>query len=404
MTTKVGVGESNKKDSFEAGVEAAETAMKQAGLQECDFVFLFSTAGYDQEKILVGVRSITGNAPLSGCSGEGIITQSGPAGEGMFTNNGLVKGLDTVGVMVFSSDTVKFFNCSSQGLKTNSKKAGVEIGRKIKEQKIENQLTLLMFPDGMTVNSNDFFKGIDSVIDKPLSFCGGTAGENLTFIRTYQYHNDMVLTDAVSCVLISGEINIEIGVSHGCMPISLERTITKSEDNNIYEIDNKPAWDFFKEYLSEDLKEFSAELVTFFVLGEKVPDDLTGDYGRYMTRVPLNQNPDGSLYVNTAMPSGTKVYMMRRDEEKVSNGAKNLANKIKNKIGDKKPVAVFQFDCAGRGKRLFGDDTKKLGVDVIQDVFGKEIPWLGFYSYGEIAPIKNQNHVHNVTVVLLVMY
>ena len=404
MATSVGVGESKQSNPFEAGVEAAKKALEQAKIQKCDFVFLFATAGYDQEEMLKGVRSVTGSAPLSGCSGAGIITQSGPAGEGMFTNKGLVKGEDTLAVMVFSSDTINFFNCYSEDLRKNSTKAGIEIGESIKKEKIENPLTLLMFPDGMTVNSKELFKGIDSAIEKPIPFCGGTAGENLTFIKTYQYHNDKVLSDGVSCVLISGKVDIEVGVSHGCIPISLARTITKAEENNIYEIDNKPAWDFFKEYLPEDLGDFSAELVTFFVLGEKVSAELENDYGKYITRVPLNQNPDGSLYVNTVMPTGTKVHMMRRDEDKVSNGAKDLARKLYRKHANKNPIAVLQFDCAGRGRRLFGDDTKRLGVDVIQDVFGKEVPWLGFYSYGEIAPIGKQNHVHNVTVVLLLIY
>ena len=404
MATKVGVGESKKKDPFEAGTEAAQKALEKAGLHECDFVFLFATAGYEQELMLKGVRSVTGDTPLSGCSGEGIITQSGPAGEGMYGVNGLIEGEDVVGVMVFSSDTLSFFNCISHELLEKSRDAGIDIGRKINEANIDNQLALLMFPDGMTVNSKDFFYGIDSVIEKPLLFCGGTAGENLHFIETYQYHNDRVVTDSASCVLISGKVGIEVGVNHGCMPIGLGKCITKSVNNNIYEIDNRPAWDFFKEYLLDDMNEFNAEAITYFSLGEKLPEELVDDYDEFIIRVPLNQNEDGSLYFNTELTPGTMVNIMRRDDKKVSIGAKNMAEKIKKNIGGKQPIAVLQFDCAGRGKRLFGDETKQMGIDVMQDVFDKDVPWLGFYSYGEIAPIANRNYMHNVTVVLLVIY
>ena len=116
MGTKVGVGESLKNDPFEAGVEAARMAFEKAAVQECDFVFLFATVGYDQELLLKGVRSVTDDAPLSGCSGEGIITQSGPFGEGMFGSSGLIEGEDVAGVMAFSSDTIHFFNCVSHEL------------------------------------------------------------------------------------------------------------------------------------------------------------------------------------------------------------------------------------------------------------------------------------------------
>ena len=50
------------------------------------------------------------------------------------------------------------------------------------------------------------------------------------------------------------------------------------------------------------------------------------------------------------------------------------------------------------------DKVKEKGIDVIQDVFGKDIPWLGFFCFGEIAPIKGINYFHNQTVALCVIY
>ena len=404
MATKSAVGESKEKDSFKAGVEAAQNALTKAGVKKCDFVLLFATVEHDQEELLRGVRSVTGEAPLSGCSGEGIITQSGPAGEGMFGATGLIEGEKAAAVMVFSSDDLHFFNCSASGLKKNSRETGEEIAKKVNEAGPANPLVLLLFPDGLTGNAKRFFDGLDAVLEKPLVYCGGAAGENMTSVVTYQYHNDRVLTDSASCVLISGKAELCIGVNHGCTPIGLEKVITRAEENRIYEIDNKPAWEFFKQYVTDDIKELTPEVATFLALGETLRDGPASDHDRFSIRIPLRQVPDGSIIIPTEMPTGTKVQMTSRDPENISRGAKNMAENVKAKLGNRKPVAVLQFDCAGRGKRLLGEKAKRMGVDVLQDVFGKDIPWLGFFGYGEIAPVGNKNCFHNYTVAICVIY
>jgi hypothetical protein len=404
MATKIGVGESKEHDSFKAGAEAAREALARAGTDKCDFVLLFASAEYDHKELLKGVRSVTGNAPLSGCSGEGIITQRGPTGEGSFTQSGLVKGQRIAGVMVFSSDTLSFFNCCSRGLKENSQKAGEEIGKTIQGIHAENPLALLMFPDGLTVNMKAFFRGIDSCIKKPMVFSGGAAADDLTYTQTYQYHNDRVLVDGVSCVLLFGKADIQIGVSHGCLPIGLDKTVTKAQRNKIHEIDGRPAWDFFRQYLDDDMQEFTPEIASSLSLGEKLPDTLATEYDKYIIWIPLGKDPECALSLSTEIAAGTKVRITRRDPEKISLGAKNLALRLKANLGSRQPVAVLHFDCAARGKMIFGEDAKEKGIDVMQDVFGKNVPWLGFYTYGEIAPIGGNNYPHTCTAVLFVIY
>ena len=73
MATKAGVGMSRHHNPNVAGREAAEQALKEAGVDRPDFVFMFASIGYDQPSLLRTVREATGGAPLSGCSVEGTI-------------------------------------------------------------------------------------------------------------------------------------------------------------------------------------------------------------------------------------------------------------------------------------------------------------------------------------------
>jgi hypothetical protein len=63
MPTKAGVGTSQHHNPNIAGREAAEQALKNAGVAKPDFVFMFASIGYDQRSLLWAVRETTGGAP-----------------------------------------------------------------------------------------------------------------------------------------------------------------------------------------------------------------------------------------------------------------------------------------------------------------------------------------------------
>ena len=56
--TKVGVGFSDNHRSKEAGKEAAQAAMQEAGLDRCDLVLVYSTSRHDPMQLRDGIRSI----------------------------------------------------------------------------------------------------------------------------------------------------------------------------------------------------------------------------------------------------------------------------------------------------------------------------------------------------------
>lgn len=394
MVTKVGVGKSAEPEPFKAGAEAAEAALREAGLEKCDFAFVFATVGYDQEELLKGVRSIIKDTPLIGCSAEGIITHEGPD-----------ENVRRIGVMVISSDEIKFTPVVAKGLKENSFRAGEEIGKKLNEVWPEKSKVLIMLPDGITVNADALFQGIESSLKTHLPFVGGTAGETFAFKQTYQYYNDQVLTDAASCVLLSGDFQFEIGVSHGARPIGIERTVTKAEGNHLYEIDNRPAFEIFKEFLGEEVNELTVSVLCEICLGVRVPEEVREKYEDIILKIPTRlDKKDNSLYMVCEWPVGTKIIVARRDPERIVQRAREVAEKIKTKIGKTKPKFILNFNCAARGKLYIGPETAQKEVKANQEPFGKDVPWLGWYTFGEIAPIGEKNYFHNHTGVLLVVY
>jgi small ligand-binding sensory domain FIST len=64
----------------------------------------------------------------------------------------------------------------------------------------------------------------------------------------------------------------------------------------------------------------------------------------------------------------------------------------------------LQIDCAGRGAQLYGDAVTPRLITPVQREIGEDLPWIGFHSYGEIAPIGGRNLFHQYTMALGAFY
>lgn len=62
MGTAAGVGHSVYRNPAEAGKEAALSALRQAGIEKADFLFVFATVGYDQQALINSIRETTSGA------------------------------------------------------------------------------------------------------------------------------------------------------------------------------------------------------------------------------------------------------------------------------------------------------------------------------------------------------
>src|SRR5918997_1078378 len=170
MTTKAGVGMSRHHNPNVAGREAAEQALKKAGVEKPEFVFMFASIGYDQPSLVRTVREITGGAPLSGCSVEGTINGD-DADESNFS----------VVVTAVSSEELRWHNGLATGLSADSCALGKRVAKDLLPHLSADTIGLFVFPDGLTYDIDNFFAGLegDLTSDRFLPLWGGGAGNNL---------------------------------------------------------------------------------------------------------------------------------------------------------------------------------------------------------------------------------
>jgi hypothetical protein len=405
VATKAGVGMSRHHNPNVAGREAAEQALEKAGISKPDFVLMFGSIGYDQHSLVRAVRESTGGAPLSGCSAEGTINGE-DADESNFS----------VVVTAVSSDDLRWHNGVVRGLVEGDSGA---VGQRVAEvllPRLSNDIIgLFVFPDGRkdfgvtTDNLDNFFTGLEENLPSerflPLWGGGANASFNNVASPTYQYCDDEVISGGVSYALLSGKARAGWAVSHGCIPIGGERTVTRSEGNVIYEIDGVPAVEVLTEYLPEhaliedrDWMRYAISLALCFRAPSYMKDE------EYVVRgVPAVRMADGSITVQTEVSEGTSIWFSSRDKEKITTGFDRMAAQIKEQLGGEKPRLVFQFECATRGKMMFREQEKLQILRQFRQSVGQDVPWVGFYTAGEIGPVEEHNDRHLYTSVVLAL-
>jgi len=379
MAIKAGVYLSHEEDPEEAGYEAFTKALEQSGAEKADLSIVFSSIEKDQKAVIAGVRKANGNTPLVGCSDAGEITNAGPDKGG-------------VAVMAISADNASFYTGIGEHISDGAREAGQAVARDVKQQAKdagEELRTFLMFPDVLTGNGADVVRGILDELGEHFPVLGGAAGDDFAFEKTYEYHNDTVYSGSVVGVGITGTFAMGAGVRHGWLPVGVPMTVTKSEGAVVHELDGKPAISIYEEYFGENAEDLRSEPLArtaiTYPLGIKYPDQED-----FFIRDPITVDENGSITCAAEIPEGVEVRLMIGSKDKAIEAATEAAEHL---MGDLKkqnatPKFVLMFNCIAREK-LFGESAKD-EIDAVMKVIGEEVPVLGFYTYGEQAPIAGE--------------
>jgi len=367
---------SKNPDSYQAGYEACKIALEKAGAQKPDLIVVFASVAFDQKELIRGVRDAGGNAPLVGCSDAGEITNDGP-------------NQKSVGVMVVKADQIKFTPGIGRDIKEGAREAGRAVAEEVKKNSPELLKAFIMLPDVLTGNGADIVRGVLDVLGEHFPVVGGAAGDDFLFEKTYEYKDGEVASGTVVGVGLSGRFSMGIGVRHGWLPIGKPMKVTKSEGAVVHEIDNRPAISIYEDYFGEkasDLKkEPLARMAITYPLGIK-----TEELDEYLIRDPITVDERGSITCAAEIPEGSEIRLMIGSKEKAIEAAQEAARHLMREFDlDKtKPKFVLMFNCIAREK-LFSQRAKE-EIDAVMEIIGKNVPLLGFYTYGEQAPINGE--------------
>ncbi|WP_412984157.1 FIST signal transduction protein [Pontimicrobium sp. IMCC45349] len=273
----------------------------------------------------------------------------------------------------------------------SSFESGQELASKLWHKDLKHALIL---SDGLNVNGADLVSGLKSKLPN-VSITGGLAADGSRFNETFIINDDEILDKVVVALGFYGD-DLKVGYCSkgGWDSFGMERLVTKSEKNVLYELDGLPALELYKSFLGEQAKSLPSSGL-LFPLSMRVNEQT-----KPVVRTILAVNEDEqSLTFAGNIPEGSKVRLMKANVDRLINGAEDSAISA-NKIFKEDTELAILISCVGR--RLVLKQLVEEEVEVVRDILGKKPCITGFYSYGEIAPFGEFSpcELHNQTMTI----
>lgn len=300
---------------------------------------------------------------------------------------------DTVVLTIigFSKSHIKTSQINTQDF-PNSFEAGKSLLEKLPKEHLK---WVFVLSDGSLVNGSQLVQGLNSVRPENVLISGGLAGDGDKFEKTAVGLNQTPVPNQILAIGFYGE-NLELSHASygGWESFGLERTVTQSHNNILYEIDHRNALDLYKKYLGKYAEGLPGSAL-LFPLSLK-PDDHSSPVVR--TILSINEKNNMMVFAGD-LPEGSKVRFMKANMDRLIDAANDAASQCLE-MNPTKPKLAIIISCVGR-KLVLGDRTNE-EVEVIKDVLGSSPLITGFYSYGEISPLKpfEDCALHNQTITI----
>jgi hypothetical protein len=266
-------------------------------------------------------------------------------------------------------------------------------------KKFFNQPAFIIASGWMSANKQPDFEKIIKGIEEgfggePVIF-GGVAGDELTLAGPVVFSNDKSSTSGLLAIILDEDkVEVKGTATCGWKPIGITKTITKSEGNTVYTIDDQPALDLVTRYLGlniENLKTIAGPVVD---IGAYYPLQLERkDAPPVMRTAQLGNLEDRSIICAGNIPQGAKIrFSLPPDFDVID----TVVDECKN-VKDTSPYnadAVIMFSCIAR-YLSFGALT---GEELERVMKVWKAPFIGFFSYGEFGKSgKGKHEFHNNT-------
>lgn len=252
----------------------------------------------------------------------------------------------------------------------------------------------LFSPGGKILDGESLIHSMEKTAGPGVNIFGGMAGDDITFTGTYVFTNARVTDYGIAALVLDEDKIGFYGMSiSGWKPVGLLRTVTKSEGNLIYKIDNQPALEVYLRYLGEDRSSADDQLKFFDTIGIHYPFQIERE-----NREPKMCNPMGydkekmALMCESDVPQGSRFRFSTPPDFDIVETVIQKATEFKNE-SLAEADALLIFSCVGR--------LNALGPMAQQENEGLaatwNVPMAGFYTYGEFGRASNGKHEFHST-------
>lgn len=367
---KAMVGSTILNNSYEAGEELVQNSIK--GLKNPKIGLVFSSTNYNQKELLRGIKSITPDLKIIGCtSSEAVMTQ-----DGIISNE---EGF--AGMLVIEDNELKVgIASSSRGIDPRATGRKIALSAMEDAQKDHPPVAFAMF--ATPKEEEEYLKGIEDVIGEIPMFGGSASDDKLSgdwkiLCDNEQYEDGCVIalfytTKEIKNVFTNSYNETEhIGI------------ITSVDDNRrIIEIDHTPALKKYAEWTGFNAEELMSQ--NMMTSSSSMPLGTTTLHGEtILIRQPKIGNTDYSITIGANMVAKTAIMLLQADEDKLISGAVENIMELKNNF---KPSAMLLIHSDAR-KKYIGERIDEDFV-AIKNAVG-DLPFIVVFTSSEYGQVDH---------------
>ena len=258
----------------------------------------------------------------------------------------------------------------------------------------------LVAGSNLDTDAEELLMGFEDAVGKQVNVFGGMAGDDYSFTDQYVFTNDKESNRGmVVLALNEDKVLIKGRATCGWKAVGTEKTVTKSEGNHVFTVDNIPVLDLTAKYggienVTPENKGLLMELATNF------PLQLQRDASDPVMRPGLLVDwSDRSFYCSGAVPQGAKVrFSLPPDFDVMETVIHNTEQMKANEMPEADAVVVFS--CAGRIVALGPLMNKE--IEGVKQVWN--VPMAGMFSNGELGRAVGGNlEMHNLTTCVVAL-
>ena len=277
-----------------------------------------------------------------------------------------------------------------------------EVTNRIAQQAKEKFATPAFFITGsnMETDAEELLFGFEDIVGKQVNVFGGMAGDDYSFKEQFVFTNDEESNRGmVVLALDEDKIMIRGKATCGWKAVGTERTVTKSEGNHVYTVDNIPVLDLTIKYGGlENIKEHDASVA--MEIAVNFPLQLQRQFGDPVMRPGLLVDwNDHSFYCSGTVPQGSKVRFSLPPDLDVMEKVINSAAELKETEMPEADALII-FSCAGR--ILSFGPMMNMEIEGLKNIWN--VPMVGMFSNAELGRATGGNlEMHNLTTCVVAL-
>jgi len=378
---RMGVGFSIDLDPHKAAADAAQVAADRSGGPDADLALVFATHHHDGAfvELLQAVQETVRPAHLIGCTGESLVA-----------NDREIEGEPAVVVWLAHMPGVNIKTFSIDFEQTPEGPAFLGFPDELPEAPPGGSSLMILLGEPFSLPADVLLNRLNE--DHPgLPVVGGMASGGFGPERNRVFLGTSELAGGAVAAHLSGNFKLQTVVSQGCRPIGKPFVITKANEDIIFQLGGKPAWEQLKTVL-DDLPPEDRELLKQGLHVGRAIDEYREGFrrGDFLIRNFRGYDPDsGAIAVDDMFRVGQTIRFHLRDRHSADEDLREMLAPAGSK-----PAGGLLFSCNGRGSRLFRMPDHDAG-EVRRRHDG--LPLAGFFAQGELGPVGGRNFMHGFT-------